>query len=760
MGAIPESPKKRRDLQRGLTGAAALAAVLLPQADRAHAQSVTLPQINVVTDTRLTGTGVRSRATGEAAAGVQGDQAGAGQTDELNTVYLPDNGGGITGASTTVITSRDIERSPEQSLQAILSREPGIQVTNLFGGVNGARSNVDMRGFGATSNSNTLFLIDGRRVNDLDMVGFDLASIPRESIARIEITRGNSGAVLYGDGAVGGVINIVTKNGVGKKPSARIEGAFGSFNYQELNASVNGSSGGWSASAYGNTIGSDGYRQNNQYKQQSAVGDLRYNYGQGTIYLNISGDNQDLGLPGGRRYSPAENIYWLYTDRRGAATPFDWGAKQGQNATLGVAHTLAPGYELLVDGGIRRKEEQGQYYNVTFGTYVPTLNERAAVDTTLTTTSFTPRIKIDSNWWGLPTNGMLGFDYYSSDYNSDRPQALGITAPIHQYDMKQTSQAFYWLQNFKLPTNTEIAGGFRVQRTSIQANDTFNPFAPGAIPVNCDWGPCFGDLAGIPLDQSQVNHAYHAGIEQKLTPNFAVFGRMAQSFRVPNVDERVGMVTSLNAVPTTFDLRTQKSHDWEIGVKFGNSWLEAQWSYYNMTLTDEIMFYYAQNFEARNINLDPTRRYGNETIVTMKLSDEFRVKGGLAYTRAVFREGPFAGNDVPLVSRLTGSAAVSWDIWKNMTLDVVTRYFGAKRMDNDQINLQPMIPSYALVDVRLGGTIDQFFWSVAVVNLFNEQYYDYAIASPYPLGAGSLLGTYNAYPQPGRTYMLKAGLKW
>ena len=50
------------------------------------------------------------------------------------------------------------------------------------------------------------------------MVGVDLAAIPRESIERIEITRGNSGAVLYGDGAVGGVINIVTKTGVGVKP--------------------------------------------------------------------------------------------------------------------------------------------------------------------------------------------------------------------------------------------------------------------------------------------------------------------------------------------------------------------------------------------------------------------------------------------------------------------------------------------------------------------------------------------------------------
>ena len=57
----------------------------------------------------------------------------------------------ITGASSTVITSTDIARSPGHSLQDLLSREPGVQVTNLFGGVNGARSQVDMRGFGAAA---------------------------------------------------------------------------------------------------------------------------------------------------------------------------------------------------------------------------------------------------------------------------------------------------------------------------------------------------------------------------------------------------------------------------------------------------------------------------------------------------------------------------------------------------------------------------------------------------------------------------------
>ncbi len=130
----------------------------------------------------------------------------------------------LAGTSTTVITADDITRSPAQTVQEIIAQVPGVQLTSLFGGVNGAQTTVDLRGFGATAVSNTLILINGRRVNDIDMQGVDLSTIPRDSIQRIEITKGNSGAVLYGDNAMGGVINIVTKTGVTGPPlAARIE---------------------------------------------------------------------------------------------------------------------------------------------------------------------------------------------------------------------------------------------------------------------------------------------------------------------------------------------------------------------------------------------------------------------------------------------------------------------------------------------------------------------------------------------------------
>jgi iron complex outermembrane recepter protein len=642
---------------------------------------------------------------------------------------------GIVGASTSVITAEDIAHSPAQTLPEIIGQVPGVQLTSLYGGLNGAGTSVDLRGFGAFATANTLLLINGRRVNDIDLQGVDFSTIPRDSIQRIEITQGNSGAVLYGDNAVGGVINIVTKTGIGGPPiSMRAEAGVGSFNQRLGAVSVTANQGPWSTSFFGNGYNSDGYRANNAIAQQNGVGDIRYTTPDFTAYFNVSGDNQHLGLPGGRTVNPSTGVNELVTDRAGTDTPFNYGNQQGANATAGFTKTLWNGVELIVDGGVRDKKQQAGFFGDS-----PTIPFNY-VDTHLQTWSITPRLSIKNPVFGLPSAILTGIDYYDAAYHSSRPEFQGAP-PLDVYDGSQKTLAAYWQQTIGILPSTDFSYGGRIQRTSATATDLQDPNAPGFFP---------GDTPISPLNSSEINHALLIGIEHRFNDYFAVFGHAASAFRTPNIDERIG--ASVTFDPTfipTFNLKTQTSNDVEGGFRVKAGKFEMQSSIYNMDLLNEIHF---DPVNFIDYNLDPTRRYGSVTSATYRASDTVLLRGGFAYTRAVFREGQYAGNDVPLVSRYTANAGVTWNVWqKYLVVDATVRYWSSRRMDNDQPNTQPLIPADATVDLKLSGEYDRYFWSLSVNNVFNVLYYDYAVASAFAPGA------FSAYPLPGRTYMLKAG---
>ncbi|RED38767.1 iron complex outermembrane receptor protein [Rhodopseudomonas thermotolerans] len=646
----------------------------------------------------------------------------------------------IVGTSSTVITADDIARSPAQTVQDIIAQTPGVQSTSLYGGVNGTGSSVDLRGFGATATSNTLFLINGRRLNDLDLQGIDLSSIPLQSIERIEITRGGSGAVLYGDNAVGGVINIVTKTGAGGPPATfRAEGGVGSFNQRLAAVSAAFNSGPWSTSAFANHVRTDGYRTNNALEQNNALGELRYTTSDFSAFVNISGDNQRLGLPGSRTVDPSIGLNQLQTDRRGTNTPFDYADKQGTNITAGFTKSLWDGAELIVDGGLRDKRQQAAYFgNVPLSPF-----SASSFDAHLQTWSITPRLSIKNAFFGLPSKILTGLDYYDATYDSDRGQYRG-TPPVHVYNLSQKTLAGYWQQTIAVLPTTDFSYGGRVQSVKVEATDRLNPLAPGY----------FGGAQALPLDSTETQHALHVGLEHRFNDVFSVFARAARAFRTPNVDERVASGPSydafFNPIPGTFALKTQTSVDVEGGFRIKSGPFEMQTSVYNMDLTNEIR-YDPVNFY--NTNLDPTRRYGGETSSSIRLSDSLLLRSGAAYTRATFREGPLSGNDVPLVSRYTANAGVTWNVWqKYVVFDATARVWSSRFMDSDNANSQVKIPANGTVDVKLSGEIDQFFWSLSVINLFNAQYYDYAVASSFTPGR------YGAYPLPGRTYLAKAGV--
>ena len=169
-----------------------------------------------------------------------------------------------------------------------------MHVTDLYG--DGTNASVSMRGFGATAGSNVLVIIDGRRLNNVDLSGPDLNSVSVNNIERIEIVQGSAGA-LYGDQAVGGVINIVTRDA--QADSQSVEVAAGSYSRKQLAANINTSmSDATRLQIAVKTLRSDNYRDNNELKSNDLLTRINHTASDGSVFLEMQQIDTRQELPG------------------------------------------------------------------------------------------------------------------------------------------------------------------------------------------------------------------------------------------------------------------------------------------------------------------------------------------------------------------------------------------------------------------------------------------------------------------------------
>lgn len=139
------------------------------------------------------------------------------------------------GRSVSVITSDEMKLRQQRFVYDVLSAVPGVQVTRS--GSYGALASVSMRGL---DSDQTLVVQDGIVLNNPATFGntFDFSKLDTRDIERIEVIRGAQ-STLYGSDAIGGVINIVTKEGSqGIKGSGFLEG--GSLRTLQGGATVRG----------------------------------------------------------------------------------------------------------------------------------------------------------------------------------------------------------------------------------------------------------------------------------------------------------------------------------------------------------------------------------------------------------------------------------------------------------------------------------------------------------------------------------------
>ena len=635
-----------------------------------------------------------------------------------------------TAASVTIITSEEIVNSLSDDLPQLLGLQPGIHSRDLFSGTNGTEATVDMRGFGAVGTQNTLVLLDGRRLNDVDLAAVDFSNLPLKNIAYIEIIRCHAGSVLYGDGAVGGVINIVTKSPTSYQDSAETGYSFSHPGQTHtVNMSAKQSAGRYSINAATNFIHGEGFRDNNNLIQKNLVTQLRYTGDTNEIFLKLGTDFQSVGLPGARQINRAAGTNQFTDSPEEAASLIDKALQRGLRVDIGVTSQLPNDNTFVLDAGFRSKDQDSRVFSI--------------VDTVLTTISVTPRADI---FWGR--NGRLnatkiGLDLYHSNYDSDRKQDPGDPY-FHRYNAYQSALGIYSQNEVALLDSLILTAGLRLSWVGFTAGDEIDNGAPGG---------------GFETDhdstrRTERNYVYNLGLGYQMSEKISGFARTSRAIRLPTIDERIG-----SSDTNTFKLNTQTSNDLELGLSYTAPKYHAALSGFLMKLTNELRFdpTLGGGF-GLNENTDPTKRVGAELNTSYALSPSITLSAYSSIVKATYRQGIFSGNIVPLVPQWQFGGTADWNIVPSLlNAKLNAHYVDQARLDNDESNEGEQIPAYYLFDFGLYGNIGPSIygaskWSVEISNVLGHKYYNYGVRSTTNTRVS------NVYPLSGR--VARVGLTW
>lgn len=182
--------------------------------------------------------------------------------------------------SVSQITIADIENTGEINILPTMSTyAPGVFVTERnilgFGVSTGASGTISIRGIGGSPNTSVLVLIDGHPQYQ-GIFGHPLPdAYVASDVEKIEIIRG-AASILYGSNAMGGVVNIITKQQQQEGIKANIEASYGSFNTQKYSGTIGYKNKKISAFASINHDQTDGLRKNTDFN--STNGYTKFNF--------------------------------------------------------------------------------------------------------------------------------------------------------------------------------------------------------------------------------------------------------------------------------------------------------------------------------------------------------------------------------------------------------------------------------------------------------------------------------------------------
>lgn len=595
-------------------------------------------------------------------------------------------------ATVQVFGAQQIADSAVRDLPELLKKKAGVDIHSMNG--NPILTSIAMRGFGDNAFARVKAVLDGEELNNVDMGAPNLTRIPIGNIERVEIMHGPS-PVLYGDGAVAGVVNVATDSH-DYEETTRITGKAGSQYTFGGNAQTKGGDEkeGVQYKASYDYLRSDGYRKNSGYEIHTANAGVRKNFENGsTAALKANYQNAYYALPGALSYDGWKNA------RKSTTHPDDWARIWSYGAVLDSKMKLAEDQWLYLDGGFSHQYRHAVY------------KPASDLEYDYYSCRLSPRYVNECAIGDFENKFTVGFDFRYDLYETS------TLAPVDSC-FNRDRYALYAHDEFFLTDSLSLVAGARFERIG----NRWRRYAGLVETRSHDW-----------MDD------YELGLVFRPLEGLKTYVKGSQFHRSAFCDE-------LNYTRDGKFLEPETGASLDLGIEWN---FADEFTFmangYAMVMKDEIFFDPAILPWGYNSNSpDRTRRVGFDAGFSWLRDKVAEASVRYGAVHADFAAGEYHGNDVPYVPNHRIRLEGGFWIVDDLRIKGGYSYVGSQVLSGDYFNSEDRLPAYSLFDMGLyyePSWAEGWMVSFVMDNIFDRNYCDYAGVGYY-------------YPACGRSFMV------
>ncbi len=688
-----------------------------------------------------------------------------------------------------LITEEQIKKKQYSDVESILKDTPNVVIQETeFGPV------VNLRGSGERSMSRVKTMVDGIAITPLEeaMGTLPINSIPVNSIERIEIIPGG-GAVLYGSGTTGGVVNIITKSNI-RENFVNADMKYGSYGTRDTGFAIGQMiDKDFYVNFAGQYVNKNGYRDNEELESKSFNGGFDYKINEKhRVKFQVShyADNStsstavEKSLLEHNRKLAGENIS-ADSERKSFALDYEYKAKD--NLTF-YANAFKTKYERnFIQDDTMSKEQTAEMIKGNMPSSSAMINS-IKIDKDVKgsmTGKFveeTEGVKLKSKYEYNRGTLIFGYDYTAANLKRDSlvsteeftgkvmGQNFKATFKTDTFvDMDKDTHAVYALNDYKLTDRLNLTTGLRYEYskydgnrlTNTKPNITIIRDNQQQIPMSIEVAPKTSEV-----DEETNNFAGEIGLTYKYSDTGSVYSRYERGFISPlptQLTNKINNGKTTEYQSSNLDSETIDSIEFGVRDFIGNSYVSA--TVFASQTNDEIatLDRNADNPATklwRFVNIGKTRRVGAE-LYSEQYFDKLTLNQSVSYVNAeITKVGSVnkdagetyleKGDKVPMVSDWKITLGADYKLTDKLSVGAGYTYnSGYERRELAESGKVPKttkISGYGVADAYIQYSVnDNFILKGGVNNLFNEEYNYYETSS-------------TSIPAPERNYYIAGSI--